>query len=123
MIIMAQRQLGTNGPKMPFVIAPLRRGFSLLAPRRIVLSLFLLCRCTLFGGTHGADDAFSGSSAPAASHRPRSIVGGVLIGPGAGGIAAAEELARGNCERYHLNAEVGGAVTVDGSVRLTYTCQ
>jgi hypothetical protein len=107
---------------MLFPIAPLRRGFSLLAPRRIVLSLLVLCRCTLFGGTSGADDAFSGSSAPAASHRPR-IVGGVLIGPGGGGIAAAEELARGNCERYHLNAEVGGALTVDGSVRLTYTCQ
>jgi hypothetical protein len=104
-------------------LAPLRRGFSLVASRLIVLLLLVLCRCSLFGSTSGPDEAFSGSSAPGASREPGKIVGGVLIGPGAGGVAEAEDLARRNCEQYQRRAEVGGAVTVNGSVRLTYTCQ
>jgi hypothetical protein len=93
----------------------------LSAARWLVLLPLVLCRCSLFG--NGADEAFSGSSAPRAAREPGTVVGGVFIGPGGGGAAEAEDLARRNCEQYHLKAEVGVAATANGAVRLTYTCQ
>jgi hypothetical protein len=104
-------------------IAPLRRGFSLFATRTTVLLLLLLCRCSLFGSTTGTDGAFSGSSTPRASREPGSVVGGVFVGAGGGGVNEAEDLAHSNCEQYHLKAEVGGATNVNGAVSLRYTCQ
>jgi hypothetical protein len=87
---------------------------------RCIVLLLALSSCSLFDSTTGKDEAFSGSSVPPAS---RAVVGGVLISPGAGGETEARDLARRNCEQYHRKAEIGGAATVNGAVRLTYTCQ
>jgi hypothetical protein len=98
-------------------------GASRRATRWHLLALLILCRCAFLGSTtSGADEGFSGSSAPRASREPASVRG-VFIGPGGGGVTAAEDLARRNCEQYDLRAEVGGAATVNGAVRLRYTCQ
>jgi hypothetical protein len=86
--------------------------------------LLVLCRCASFGSTtNGADEGFSGSSTPRATRESGTIVGGVFIGVGGGGEAEAEDLARRNCERYQLKAEIDHVVTAEGSVRLRYTCQ
>jgi hypothetical protein len=104
-------------------VTPRRRGFSLFATRTIVLLLLVLCRCSLFDSTTGTDEAFSGSSTPRSQREPGRVVGGVFIGPGGGGVTAAEDLARRNCEQYHLKPEVAGTATVNGALRLTYACQ
>jgi len=86
--------------------------------------LLVLCRCASLGSTtNGADEAFSGSSTPPTARESGPIVGGVFIGVGGGGETEAEDLARRNCERYHMRAEIGHVVSADGSVRLRYTCQ
>ena len=86
--------------------------------------LLVLCRCASFdSAANGADEAFSGSSTPRAARESGPIVGGVFIGVGGGGEAEAEDLARRNCERYQLKAEIDHVVSAEGSVRLRYICQ
>jgi len=77
-----------------------------------VLALLALCQC---GGTEG-----SGSSVPPAE---RSIVGGVLVSPGNGGVETAETLAHQSCQQSQLAAQIGRAATTNGATTLQYTCQ
>jgi hypothetical protein len=98
------------------------RGAAMRAPIALcAAAMLLLSACA---AQQGASQALSGSSEPPASAQQQAaITGGVLVGPGAGGMAAAEAFARQICESYRRSASLGGADVANGTTRLAYSCQ